>query len=228
MAATKVKHCGVTRLEDAELCAEAGAWAVGLIFWPGSPRVCPSGEAERIAAALHRRVELCGVFLDAPLDDVARTADALDLTMIQLHGHEGPAYGTEVARRTGAKVVKAARVRTRADVQALEVYRDIAFHLLDAHVPGRPGGTGQTFQWELATTRRSGVDLVLSGGLRAANVGGAIAQVAPFAVDVASGTEAAPGVKDPDQVAAFMAEVRAADGTEVAPEGAAVGAEVGP
>ena len=107
---TRVKFCGITRVEDAELAAELGAWAVGLIFWPGSPRRCPPEQAAAVAAAVRRRVEVAGVFVNAHLDEVAATADTVGLTLIQLHGDEGPAYCSEVARRTGAKVIKAARV----------------------------------------------------------------------------------------------------------------------
>jgi phosphoribosylanthranilate isomerase len=118
-------------------------------------------------------------------------------------------YATEVARRTGARVIKAARVESKADVQALDAFRTQDFHLLDTLVPGEAGGTGRTFDWSLARHRVSSVPLILSGGLTAENVGEAIAQVGPWGVDVASGTEAAPGIKDPAKVEAFIAAVRA-------------------
>ena len=202
----RIKICGITSLDDAQLAAEAGAWALGMIFWPGSRRRCRLPEAERITSALRRRVELVGVFVNAHLDEVVGLADGLGLTMVQLHGDEGPAYSAEVARRTGAKVVKAHRVRARADLQALEAFHT-DFHLLDAHVPGQRGGTGETFDWDLVAARRSNVPLVLSGGLTADNVADAIAATRPYAVDVATGTEAAPGVKDPAKIEAFVASV---------------------
>lgn len=207
---TKIKFCGIARLADAEQAAELGAWAVGMIFWPRSPRRVTMDEAAAIAAALKRRTELAGVFVDAHLDEVASVADALELTLVQLHGDEGPAYCAEVARRTGAKVIKAARVRDRADVRALHAFAATDFHLLDAYAPGRPGGTGETFAWELAREHPRDRPLILSGGLTPENVGEAIAAVHPFAVDVASGVEAAPGVKDHAKMAAFAAAVRAA------------------
>jgi phosphoribosylanthranilate isomerase len=207
---TRIKLCGITRLEDAEAAVEAGAWALGVILWPGSPRACDPAEAARIARTLKRRVEVAGVFVNAPLDEVAQSVDALGLTMVQLHGSEGPSFCNEVARRTGARVIKAARVRARADVQALEPFHT-DFHLYDAYKDGRWGGTGETFDWELTRMRHTKVPLILSGGLHPDNVGEAIAAVRPYAVDVASGTEAAPGIKDHERIAAFAAAVEEAD-----------------
>jgi len=205
--APRFKICGLTRLDDAQLAVEAGAWAIGLILWAGSERRCALPDAERISRSLRRRAEVCGVFVNAPLDEVAAVADAVGLTMVQLHGDEGPAFCAEVRRRTGAKVVKAARVRTQADVQDLSRFHT-DFHLLDTFRPDRRGGTGEAFDWELAARRRSTVPLILSGGLTPENVGGAIAAAHPFAVDVASGTEASPGRKDPAKLLAFAEAVR--------------------
>jgi phosphoribosylanthranilate isomerase len=207
---TRAKICGITSLEDAELALEVGAWAVGLILWPGSPRRCDPAVALRISRALRRRAEVAGVFVNAPLADVTELADALGLTIVQLHGDEGPAFCGEVARRTGAKVMKAVRVRSGADIAALEAFHT-DLHMLDAHRPGLRGGTGETFDWELVATRPSTIPLVLSGGLTPENVGAAIAATHPFAVDTASGTEASPGVKDHEKVRAFARAVAAAD-----------------
>jgi phosphoribosylanthranilate isomerase len=126
--------------------------------------------------------------------------------MVQLHGDEGPSYCGEVARRTGAKVIKAARVGARADLQALGAFHT-DFHLLDSYRAGQRGGTGETFDWELAATRQSPVALILSGGLNAGNVVAGIEATRPYAVDVASGTEAAPGIKDPEKLRAFAEAV---------------------
>ena len=206
---TRIKFCGITRPEDAELALGAGAWAIGLIFWPRSPRRCEVDTAAEIAAALKRRSEVVGVFVNATLDHVAQTADAVGLTAVQLHGEEGPAYCSEAARRTGCKVIKAVRVRSGADIRALARFHT-DFHLLDSYTAGVPGGTGETFSWEIARAHRSRVPVILSGGLNPDNVADAIAAVRPYAVDVASGVELSPGRKDPAKLEAFAAAVRSA------------------
>ena len=213
--ATRVKACGITNLGDARLGAAHGAWALGMIFWPQSARACAIEEAELVGAELRRELELVGVFVNAELNELARTAERASLSMLQLHGDEGPAYCREAARRTGCKVMKAARVKGAAEVNRLRAfYTD--FHLLDAHVPGAPGGTGESFNWELARRHRGPVPVVLSGGLTPDNVADAIAAAGPFAVDSASGTEASPGRKDPAALAAFFRAVEAADRTPAA------------
>ncbi len=207
---TRVKICGITRVEDARLAAELGAWAVGLVLWPESKRVCRLDEAAAIGAELRREVEVAGVFVNATLDEVALAADRLGLTLLQLHGDEGPAYCREAARRTGCRVMKAARVKDAASIRDLEPFRT-DFHLLDAHARGLRGGTGATFDWDLVREHRTGVPMVLSGGLTPEIVGDGIAVVRPFGVDTASGTEAAPGVKDEEKVKAFFRAVAQAD-----------------
>jgi phosphoribosylanthranilate isomerase len=202
----KIKFCGITTVADAQRAVSAGAWAIGLIFWARSPRSCDPASAVEIAAAVKRRTEVVGVFVNPTLDEVARAADAVGLTMIQLHGDEGPSFCAEAARRTGCKVIKAARVRSRADIQALSAFHT-DYHLLDSHVRGRPGGTGETFSWEIARAHRRPVPVILSGGLTPENVSHAIGIVRPFAVDVASGVERSPGHKDPEKLEAFAAAV---------------------
>jgi phosphoribosylanthranilate isomerase len=207
--ATRIKHCGITRLDDAHLAAEAGAWALGMIFWPGSPRRCELDEAQLIGSALRRTVHLTGVFVNQRMEEIDVAVQAAGLDFVQLHGDEGPVFCSEVARRTGAKVIKAVRVRSRATLQAAAAFRS-DFLLLDAHVEGVPGGTGQTIDWELVRKAHLSAPVILSGGLTADNVAEAIAATEPFAVDVASGTEAAPGRKDPDKLRAFYEAVRGA------------------
>lgn len=206
---TRVKICGVTSLEDAEHAVETGAWAIGLNHHPDSPRFCLPGVAAEIGMALRRRCEVAGVFVNPGLDEVARAVDEEGLTMVQLHGDEGPALCAEVARRTGAKVIKALRVRSGADVRAAEAFRT-DYHLLDAYRPGTPGGTGESFEWELAAQHRLPVPVILAGGLTPESVAEAIEVVRPYAVDVATGVESSPGVKDPELVTAFLEAARAA------------------
>ncbi|HEV3071391.1 MAG TPA: phosphoribosylanthranilate isomerase [Solirubrobacteraceae bacterium] len=208
----RVKVCGITRLQDAELAVELGAWALGMIFYEQSPRCCSIEQAQRIAAAMRRRVELCGVFVNAPLAEITRISELLELSMLQLHGDEGPAFCLEAARRTGAKVAKAVQVSGPGDLRDVERFH-VDYHVLDARPKaadkqGLRGGTGETFDWTLLATRRSKVPLILSGGLGPGNVAEAIRVAHPFAVDTASGTEVAPGCKDPGKLRDFFAEVR--------------------
>jgi phosphoribosylanthranilate isomerase len=205
----KIKFCGLTREIDAARALEAGAWALGMVLWPGSPRCCPPEVAAEIGATYKRRAEIVGVFVNPTLEELAHTAEELELTILQLHGDEGPSFCAEAARRTGCKLIKAARVSSGADIQALSAFHT-DYHLLDSYSPGLPGGTGETFAWELARAHHGPVPMILSGGLNADNVAGAIATVRPFAVDVASGVERSPGRKDPDKLRAFAAAVQSA------------------
>jgi phosphoribosylanthranilate isomerase len=208
----RIKVCGMTSVEDAELAAGYGPWAVGVIHHRDSPRYCRPDVAAEIGAALRRRCEVAGVFVNSALEEVERAAVDEGLTLIQLHGDEGPAFCREAARRTGLPVMKAFRVRSAADVRAAEAYR-VDYHLMDAYRPGTPGGTGESFDWELLAERRSKIPLVLAGGLTPENVGEAIAAAAPWGVDVVTGVEAEPGRKDPELVAEFFERARAATRT---------------
>ncbi len=207
--AVKVKICGVTRPEDAELAVSAGAWGIGLNFVDESPRRVELETAAEIATTHRRSCEVAGVFVNAPLDDVLATLGSVPLTILQFHGDEGPAYCAEAARRSGLKIMKAMRAKDVHAVQALSAYKT-DFHLLDAYVPGTYGGTGERFDWELAAAHPGRPPLVLSGGLTADNVGEALAVARPFAVDVASGVESSPGVKDPGRLRRFFEAVEQA------------------
>ena len=149
------------------------------------------------------------MFVNRPMDELAAIADACSLTLLQLHGDEGPAYCDEAARRTGCRVMKAVQVRDRSSIKSLRAFH-VDYHLVDAHHPGLRGGTGETFDWDMIGKRRR-VPLVLSGGLTPENVAAGIAATRPFAVDTASGTEAEPGRKDPARVQAFFNAVAQAD-----------------
>jgi phosphoribosylanthranilate isomerase len=206
---TKVKICGITRLDDAELAVELGAWAIGMVFYERSPRRCSLDAAEDIVAALRRRVELCGVFVNPTMEEIVAVGERLHPTLLQLHGDEGPSFCSEAARRTGARVIKALQISDAGDVRDAERFHT-DFHLLDtrsatAGKTGLRGGTGETFDWDLLAARRSKTPLILSGGLDAGNVAEAIERFHPFAVDTASGTESSPGHKDPAKLRDFFA-----------------------
>jgi phosphoribosylanthranilate isomerase len=207
----------MTNLADAEHAAEHGAWAIGLIHHRDSPRYVDAAVAEEIGAALKRRCEIVGVFVNSSLEEVIDAAERENLTMLQFHGEEGPSFCTEAARRSGAKVMKAMRVTSAADVRAAEAFRT-DLHLFDAYWHGIHGGTGKSFDWDLVAKRRSKVPMVLAGGLTAENVAGAIERLKPYAVDVVSGVEAEPGRKDHAKVEAFLEAVHAGS-----PAGAASG-----
>jgi phosphoribosylanthranilate isomerase len=212
---TKVKICGLTNLADAEAAVDLGAWALGMIFYEASPRSCSPQEAVAIAAALRRRVEVCGVFVNESLERIAALSDEIGLSLIQLHGDEGPAFCSEVARKTGARVIKAVQVAVPGDVRDIERFH-VDFHLLDARSrakarSGMRGGTGETFDWELVSKRRSKVPLILSGGIDQDNAEAAIEAVNPYALDSASGTESSPGHKDHAKMAGLFEAVRRAD-----------------
>jgi phosphoribosylanthranilate isomerase len=209
---SRVKVCGITRPEDAELAAELGAWAIGFILWPGSKRFVEPALAAGIERRVRRRVQTVGVFVNATLDEVAHAVDNIGLTHVQLHGDEGPAFCVAVRERTGARVIKAFRMGSGADMRDLGRFHQTDFHLLDTAAKDHRGGTGETWDWSLIGRRQIAVPMILSGGLTPENVAEGIAAIEPYAVDVASGVELEPGVKDPDKLRAFMeaAGVRAA------------------
>jgi indole-3-glycerol phosphate synthase/phosphoribosylanthranilate isomerase len=200
-----VKVCGITTVEDGLLAARAGADAVGLVLWPGSPRHVDLETARRISAALPPFVLRVGVFVDATREEMVRAAEAVGLDVLQLHGEEPPESLAGLPRR----VVKAVRVGPGFVIDRALRYEGAADGiLLDTRAPGAdapPGGTGTTFDWSLARDVREKVSfLMLAGGLTPENVGKALSAVRPDAVDVSSGVESAPGRKDPAKVRAFL------------------------
>lgn len=207
---TRAKICGITRIEDAKLAVDGGAWAVGMIMWKGSERYVEPQRAAEIVDVTARSAEAVGVFVDQPLDEVVGLTNELGLSIVQLHGNEGLRFCNAVAQRTGAKTIKAFRVQGRDVLGEMGRYYDVDYQLLDTWKAGVPGGTGETFDWDFLRGRRRGnVPLILSGGLDPENVISAIETVGPYAVDVSSGVEIAPGVKDPEKLAAFLAAVEA-------------------
>ena len=200
---TRIKVCGITSVEDALVAVDAGADAIGLIFWPGSKRAVDLTQAQAITRALPPLVAAMGVFVDETPDHVRSVADAVGLSGVQLHGREQAADWARFPR----PVLKALGVE-QYDESPWRTAR--AAILLDSHDPVSIGGTGRTIDWagaaRIARTRR----LVLAGGLTPDNVADAVAQVQPWGVDVASGVEKAPGIKDPAKVHAFVQAVRSA------------------
>ncbi len=198
----KVKICGVTSARDALLAAQAGAAAVGINFFPGSPRCVSLETAEEIAASLPKGVCRVGVFVDAAREEVERLAAHLRLDAVQFHGAESPDF----CRGWAQRVIKAVRVRDRHSLAQMAAY-PVDFILADAYVEGQLGGTGERIppSWLGAVASER---LILAGGLTPENVAEAIRQVRPAAVDVASGVEGAPGKKDPERVRRFIANAR--------------------
>lgn len=202
--AVRVKVCGITTPEDGVMAAKAGAAAIGLVFWPGSPRFVDRAMARRIAEALPSFVLRVGVFVDQSLDMMTRTADDVGLDVIQLHGNEPPEMVACLPRRA----LKAIRVGADSVLDEVARYEGAGI-LLDTKDDARPGGTGKTFDWQTAQRVRARVPfLVLAGGLTADNLGAAIKSVGPDAVDVSSGVESAPGKKDPGRLKAFFEAAR--------------------
>lgn len=204
---TRVKICGITRDADADAVVDAGADALGLNFAPQSPRRVDVTSARRIAERVAGSIARVGLFVDAEADAVRRVLDAVPLDLLQFHGAESGAF----CRSFDVPYVKVLRVRAQLDMAELEeTYGDACCLLLDAYVPGRPGGTGERFDWSL-WPRRSGLPLVLAGGLTPDNVAEAIATLEPWGVDVSGGVEGArKGEKDPVRIREFVAEVKRA------------------
>jgi phosphoribosylanthranilate isomerase len=205
----KVKICGVTNLEDAREAVRLGAWAIGLVHHEESPRACDPATASVVGSELRRRCHVVGVFVNPKLEQVTDAVADEGLSMVQLNGEEGPSFCTEVARRTGAKVIKAIHVWSAADVRGADAYRT-DFHIFDSRSGQLRGGTGEAFDWELLSHRHSAVPAILAGGLKPENVADAIEAARPFAVDVASGVEAEPGRKDHELLASFFEQVKGA------------------
>ena len=205
----RVKICGLTRLEDAELAVDLGAAAIGFVFWAGSPRVVEPDRAAAIVRMLPPFVTAVGVFVDQTEERVEEVAAHVGLGAVQLHGNEAPAY----CRRLRHRVIRAVGLQDAVTLESLAVWPPGVTLLVDAHDPERRGGTGRTVNWELAARIASARPTILAGGLRPENVGNAIAAVRPYAIDVSSGVEARPGVKDPARMRAFFEAVEAEDVT---------------
>jgi phosphoribosylanthranilate isomerase len=203
-----VKICGITRAQDAELAAGLGASALGFVFWPDSPRRISADTAKAIVGNVPANVLKVGVFVDQPVEDVARIMDEVGLDAAQLHGHESPEYCRQLKERYvvsgfSRTVIKAVGMTDNGSVKIDDFDADVVL-LVDAHDPVRFGGTGKTVNWdsarEIAATRRT----ILAGGLNAANIKLAVRSVRPYGVDISSGVESSPGVKDPNRLRTFF------------------------
>lgn len=204
---TRVKICGITRVEDALAAAQAGADAIGLVFYERSPRRVSIAQAAQLAAALPPFITSVGLFVDAEAALVREVLAHVPLDLLQFHGDEPPEYCAQFAK----PYIKAIRVKAGVDLlQCASDFHGAKGLLLDAHVEGVPGGTGATFDWTLIP-RRLPLPVILSGGLDAENVAAAIERVRPYAVDVSSGVEASKGIKDAAKIARFIQEVKRID-----------------
>ncbi len=190
-----VKICGITRAEDARAAVDAGASAIGFIFWPGSPRQVSPAQARRVTRDLPPFVTTVGVFVNQPLDEIEQVAQAAGVSAIQLHGDEDRGFASRLSR----PVIKAV-----SQLHGLVDWPSNITLLVDAHDPARRGGTGQKADWKAAAALAKERRIVLAGGLNAENVATAIAQVKPFGIDVSSGVETAPGLKDHGRIRALF------------------------
>lgn len=198
MKTPKIKICGITRVEDVRAAVECGAHAIGLNFVKSSPRyVDLKTAAELIRSASAPDIKWCGVFVNATADEIARAVEALALSVVQLHGDEDGAFvsKTKAAFAPRVAVWKALRVAASSDLDAMQKI-DPDGWLIDSKVSGVRGGSGKTFDWSLLSNVSRTKPLILSGGLNPTNVADAVRQVAPDWVDVASGVESSPGIKD--------------------------------
>ncbi|WP_296234360.1 phosphoribosylanthranilate isomerase [Pseudomonas sp. UBA4617] len=206
MSNVRSKICGITRIEDALAAAEAGADAIGLVFYARSPRAVDVRQARAIIAALPPFVTTVGLFVNATRCELNEILEAVPLDLLQFHGDETP-QDCEGYQRPW---IKALRVRPGDDLEAAcQLYAGARGILLDTYVAGVPGGTGEAFDWSLVPARLS-KPVILAGGLSADNVGQAIAQVRPYAVDVSGGVEQAKGIKDAAKIETFLQAVKQA------------------
>ncbi|MGC7837319.1 phosphoribosylanthranilate isomerase [Pseudomonas wayambapalatensis] len=206
MSNVRTKICGITRIEDALAAVEAGADAIGFVFYAKSPRAVDVRQARAIIEQLPPFVTTVGLFVNASRCELNEILEVVPLDLLQFHGDETPADCGGYHRPW----IKALRVRPGDDIEAAcQQYSGARGILLDTYVAGVPGGTGEAFDWSLVPERLS-KPIILAGGLSADNVGQAIAQVRPYAVDVSGGVEQAKGIKDASKIEAFMRAVRAA------------------
>lgn len=204
---TRVKICGITRIEDAVTAVEAGCDALGLVFYPPSPRAVTPARARDIVRGIPPFVTVVGLFVNAGREAIAETLRITRIDLLQFHGDETP----EQCQGHGRPWIKALRMRPGLDLQRLrQDYREAAGLLLDSYRKGVPGGTGECFEWDRIPADLA-PEIILAGGLTPDNVGRAISRVRPYAVDVSGGVERDKGIKDPSRIEAFMRGVMRAN-----------------
>jgi len=207
---TRIKVCGITRVEDALIAADAGADAIGLVFYPDSPRHVSVDRAAEICAALPPFVTTVGLFVDAEMGLIGDVLARVSIDLLQFHGAEAVAD----CERPGRPYIKALRMRASVDPRAgIDGYPSALGMLLDTYRAGVPGGTGEVFDWSQVPSDLK-TPIILAGGLNPDNVCAAVERLRPWAVDVSGGVESAPGVKDAARIAGFVEAVRAADRSE--------------
>jgi phosphoribosylanthranilate isomerase len=215
MISRRVKICGLTNQQDAELAAQLGAWALGFIFYKKSPRFLAAEKASEIIQGLPSAIVKVGVFVDASIDEIVKTVLRARLTSVQLHGDETPEFCLRLKATLSAQVdpdislLKSFRVESAESLKSINLFSNCDFYLLDSSGPdGVKGGSGKSFNWELSREIKEKNKIIIAGGLHSENVARAFALFEPFAVDVSSGVESSPGLKDEKKLRTFFASVK--------------------
>lgn len=198
----KVKICGITRKEDAQLAFELGAWAVGFIFVENTPRYISAENAAEIIKTLPENIDKIGVFVDSSIEEIKNTVLRSGITKVQLHGSESPEFCEVLAKITGKEIIKAIRIKNEDDLQFMQEYKSKTdYILLDSYCENNLGGSGKTFDWNIAQkAKEQGIPIILAGGLNADNIKQAYESVKPYAFDISSGVESEKGIKDSEKL----------------------------
>lgn len=198
----RVKICGITRKEDALLAENAEVWAIGFIFVPATPRYITPENAGEITKSLSGKIEKVGVFVNFSCEEIVRISEVAGITKIQLHGEETPEFCAKINKLTGKEVIKAIRIKDEGALKAINSYKgSVSYILLDTYSEKFQGGTGETFNWEIAQKAQNyDLPIILAGGLNPYNLITAYEKVKPFALDLSSGVEKTKGIKDLNKI----------------------------
>ncbi len=198
----KIKICGITREEDAQYSIKLGAWALGFIFVKETPRYITNSNAKKIISTLPKNIEKIGVFADESIDSIEKTFHETGLTKIQLHGDESPEFCEKLSKTVDADIIKAFRIKDKKDLDLITNYKNkISFMLLDSYSSNSLGGTGKSFDWDIAIeAKKAKIPLIIAGGINTDNAKKAYSLVEPYALDISSGAEATKGIKDFDKL----------------------------